>query len=239
MTENKIIEQIRQLLRIASDRGASINERELAQRRAERLMVRYRIETLPEGDARAKDEDITSMEIEIKGGSASMARAIVDGLATLARALDCFCSWRTYKRHTLATIVGTRSDLAYVTEFYNSAIMSYPSMLKDRLRYEDFYSESERRRFRRSYVMGFFQGIADRIEIATREETTSTGQDLVLASRYQRAEAKARDGVNIRPARGLLIDRDGEASGERDGYVSGIGWMGERLDGPRVGIAAS
>lgn len=26
---------------------------------------------------------------------------------------------------------------------------------------------------------------------------------------------------------------------ERDGYASGIGWMGERLDGPRVGIAAS
>ena len=24
-----------------------------------------------------------------------------------------------------------------------------------------------------------------------------------------------------------------------NGYVSGIGWMGERLDGPRVGIAAS
>lgn len=37
MTDSKIIEQIRQLLRIASDRGASINERELAQRRAERL----------------------------------------------------------------------------------------------------------------------------------------------------------------------------------------------------------
>lgn len=98
MTESKIIEQIRQLLRIASDRGASINERELAQRRAERLMVRYRIESLPEDDARAKDEDITSMEVEIKGGSASMARAIVDGFATLARSLSCFCSWRTYKR---------------------------------------------------------------------------------------------------------------------------------------------
>lgn len=179
------------------------------------------------------------MEVEIKGGSSSMARAIVDGLASLARSLSCFCSWRTYKRHTLATIVGTRSDLAYVIEFYNSAIMSYPSMLKDRLRYEDFYSESERRRFRRSYVMGFFQGIADRIEIATREETTSTGQDLVLASRYQRAEAKAKEGKNIKFARSILIDRDGEASGERNGYMSGIGWMGERLDGPRVGIAAS
>lgn len=54
MTDDKIIEQIRQLLRIASDRGASINERELAQRRAERLMVRHRIETLPEGNARAR-----------------------------------------------------------------------------------------------------------------------------------------------------------------------------------------
>lgn len=51
MTDSKIIDQIRQLLRIASDRGTSINERELAQRRAERLMVRHRIETLPEGEA--------------------------------------------------------------------------------------------------------------------------------------------------------------------------------------------
>lgn len=188
MTDNKIIEQIRQLLRIASDRGASINKRELAQRRAERLMVRHRIETLPEGDARARDEDVTSIKVEIKGSSSSMARAVVDGLATLARALSCFCSWRTY---------------------------------------------------RRSYVMGFFQGIAERIEIATEEEMTSTGQELVLASRYQRAEAKACEGRNMRYARELMIDRDGEAGGQRDGYASGIGWMGERLDGPRVGIAAS
>ena len=239
MTDSKIIEQIRQLLRIASDRGASINERELAQRRAERLMVRHRIETLPEGDARARDEDVTSIKVEIKGSSSSMARAIVDGLATLARALSCFCSWRTYRRHIVATIVGTRSDLAYVTEFYNAAVVSYPSMLKARLRTADFYSQSERRRFRRSYVMGFFQGIAERIEIATHEEMTSTGQELVLASRYQRAEAKACEGRNMRYARDLMIDRDGEAGGQRDGYASGIGWMGERLDGPRVGIAAS
>lgn len=239
MTDSKIIEQIRQLLRIASDRGASINERELAQRRAERLMVRHRIETLPEGDARARDEDVTSIKVEIKGSSSSMARAVVDGLATLARALSCFCSWRTYRRHIVATIVGARSDLAYATEFYNAAVVSYPSMLKTRLRTADFYSQSERRRFRRSYVMGFFQGIAERIEIATHEEMTSTGQELVLASRYQRAEAKACEGRNIRYARDLMIDRDGEAGGQRDGYASGIGWMGERLDGPRVGIAAS
>lgn len=235
MTDSKIIEPIRQLLRIASDRGASINERELAQRRAERLMVRHRIETLPEGDARARDEDVTSIKVEIKGSSSSMARAVVDGLATLARALSCFCSWRTYRRHIVATIVGTRSDLAYVTEFYNAAVTSYPSMLKDRLRTADFYSQSERRRFRRSYVMGFFQGIAERIEIATHEEMTSTGQELVLACRYQRAEAKACEG-RMRYARDLMIDRDGEAGGQRDGYASGIGWMGERLDGPRVGI---
>jgi len=72
MTDSKIIDQIRQLLRIASDRGASINERELAQRRAERLMVRHRIETLPEGDARARDADVTSIKVEIKGSSPSM-----------------------------------------------------------------------------------------------------------------------------------------------------------------------
>lgn len=240
MTANdKIIAQIRQLLKISSDGGASINERELAQRRAERLMVRYRIESLPDGDARARDEDMTTITVEIKGSSGSMARAIVDGLATLSHALSCFCSWRMYRSHIVATIVGTRSDLAYVTEFYNAAVASYPSMLKARLRHEDFYSESERRRFRRSYVMGYFEGIAERIEIATREETTSTGQELVLASRYQRAEAKAREGRKIRMARDLMIDHDATVGGQRDGYASGIGWMGERLDGPRVGIAAS
>lgn len=127
MTDSKIIEQIRQLLRIASDRGASINERELAQRRAERLMVRHRIETLPEGDARARDEDVTSIKVEINGSSSSMVR-----------------------------------------------------------------------------VRGPFRG-----------------------------------GRTMRYARDLMIDRDGEAGGQRDGYASGIGWMGERLDGPRVGIAAS
>lgn len=239
IASDKIIAQIRQLLKIASDGGASINERELAQRRAERLMVRYRIETLPDGDARARDEDMTTITVEIKGSSGSMARAIVDGLATLSHALSCFCSWRMYRSHIAATIVGTRSDLAYVTEFYNAAVASYPSVLKARLRHEDFYSESERRRFRRSYVMGYFEGIAERIEIATREETTSTGQELVLASRYQRAEAKAREGSKIRMARDLMIDHDATVGGQRDGYASGIGWMGERLDGPRVGIAAS
>lgn len=236
---DKIIAQIRQLLKIASDGGASVNERELAQRRAERLMVRYRIETLPDGDARARDEDMTTITVEIKGSSGSMARAIVDGLATLSHARSCFCSWRMYRSHIVATTVGTRSDLAYVTEFYNAALASYPSMLKARLRHEDFYSESERRRFRRSYVMGYFEGIAERIEIATREETTSTGQELVLASRYQRAEAKAREGSKIRMARDLMIDHDATVGGQRDGYASGIGWMGERLDGQRVGIAAS
>lgn len=209
---DKIIAQIRQLLKIASDGGASINERELAQRRAERLMVRYRIETLPDGDARARDEDMTTITVEIKGSSGAMARAIVDGLATLSHALSCFCSWRMYRSHIVATIVGTRSDLAYVTEFYNAAVASYPSMLKARLRHEDFYSESERRRFRRSYVMGYFEGIAER---------------------------KAREGSKIRMARDLMINHDATVGGQRDGYASGIGWMGERLDGPRVGIASS
>lgn len=43
----------------------------------------------------------------------------------------------------------------------------------------------------------------------------------------------------IRQLLRIASDRDGEAGGQRDGYASGIGWMGERLDGPRVGIAAS
>lgn len=40
-------------------------------------------------------------------------------------------------------------------------------------------------------------------------------------------------------ARELMIDHAATVGGQRDGYASGIGWMGERLDGPRVGIAAS
>lgn len=42
----------------------------------------------------------------------------------------------------------------------------------------------------------------------------------------------------IRQLLRIASDR-GASINERDGYASGIGWMGERLDGPRVGIAAS
>lgn len=57
----------------------------------------------------------------------------------------------------------------------------------------------------------------------TKNKIIEQIRPLLPASRYQRAEAKARDSANIRPARGPLIDRDREASGERDGYASGIG----------------
>lgn len=46
-------------------------------------------------------------------------------------------------------------------------------------------------------------------------------------------------GIDLTKAQEFLGDLEGEAGGQRDGYASGIGWMGERLDGPRVGIAAS
>lgn len=61
----RIVDEIQHLLRLAEDPGASSAERDLAMRRAEKLMVRHRLQP----DQLHQDADIKILTITVTGGA--------------------------------------------------------------------------------------------------------------------------------------------------------------------------
>lgn len=83
----KIEDRIRHFLRLAEDPGASASERELAAARAEKLMMKYRIESLPDVDS--PREDVQVITVYVKGGHSSLGPMHTIGLSSLAKILSC------------------------------------------------------------------------------------------------------------------------------------------------------
>lgn len=106
----KIEDQIRHFLRLAEDPGASASEREVAAAQAEKLMVRYRIESLPDADS--PREDVQLINVWVEGGRGSMGPMHVIGLSNLAKALSCMAVVQEGPRRSQVTIAGAAGDLA-------------------------------------------------------------------------------------------------------------------------------
>lgn len=233
----KIEDQIRHFLRLAEDPGASASEREVAAARAEKLMAKYRIESLPDVDS--PREDVQLIRVNIEGTNGSMRPAQVLGLATLAEALSCVAVERSFPRASLVMIAGTAGDLALLTELFNSALAQCKVSLKEALRGRYFRSQSERFHFRRSYTLGFFRGVANRVREAMKNEVLGTSKELVVVGRATRAERhiaelfpKTREGRTR-----MKFYRDEVSRGEGDGYRSGVGAPSPRgVGGDRVAI---
>ena len=234
----KVEDEIRHMLRLAGDPGASQAERDTAARRAEYLMVKHRIESLPD-ETTGRSVNIRTITVEVKGGTSSMAPAVNRGLCALAQAMDCYAVYSQYRRHSNVTIAGDDSDLAWLMEIYNSVMKQYPLALKQELVGMSFWSDNDRYNFRRSYTLGFFYGVSDRIEEMTKKETQGTGKELVLADRRRLSEEEINRAFNsIRQSRRLTQDWEGLGSGRTDGYNSGIGQKRQKLQGTRKVIEA-
>lgn len=233
----KIEDQIRHFLRLAEDPGASASEREVAAARAEKLMAKYRIESLPDMDS--PREDVQLIRVNIEGTNGSMRPAQVLGLATLAEALSCVAVERSFPRASLVMIAGAAGDLALLSELFNSALIQCKVGLKEALRERVFYSQSDRLRFRRGYTLGFFRGVTARVYAAMREEALGTSKELVVVGRASRAERRINEEfpqLRVSKSRRKL-DRGDVTRGEVDGYQSGVGDPArQRVDGGRVAI---
>lgn len=184
----KIEDHIRHFLRLAEDPGASASEREVAAAQAEKLMVRYRIESLPDVDS--PREDVQLINVWVEGGRGSMGPMHVIGLSNLAKALSCMAVVQEGPRRSQVTIAGAAGDLALLSELFNSALIQCKVGLKEALRERVFYSQSDRLRFRRGYTLGFFRGVTARVYAAMREEALGTSKELVVVGRASRAERR-------------------------------------------------
>ena len=233
----KIEDQIRHFLRLAEDPGASASEREVAAARAEKLMVKYRIESLPDVDS--PREDVQVIKVWVEGGRGSLGPMHVIGLSNLAKALSCAAIVQDGPRGSEVTIAGAAGDLALLTELFNSTLTQCKVGLKEALRGRVFCSQSDRLRFRRGYTLGFFNGVANRVREAVRDEALGTSKELVVVGRASRAERRIDEMFpNLRVSKSRVrLYRDEVSQGEGDGYRSGVGIPArQRVDGDRVAI---
>lgn len=230
-----IVDEIQHLLRLAEDPGASSAERDLAMRRAEKLMVRHRLQP----DQLHQDADIKTLAITVTGGARSVAPGVARGLCELAQALDCRGVFWPEKRSTRVMVAGEMADLARVNQLYTSIMIQAPLSLRERIRPLSFYSDTDKQKFRRSYMQGYFYGVAARImenaERALRDNTADapladSEAQLILARRSDRAEDYLRELFpSIREAPAILQHLAGKLFGSTDGYASDPGSFTTRL----------
>lgn len=233
----KIEDQIRHFLRLAEDPGASASEREVAAARAEKLMVKYRIESLPDVDS--SREDVQVITVHVKGGHSSLGPMHTIGLSKLAKTLSCMAVVQDGFRESVVTIAGAAGDLALLSELFNSTLTQCKVGLKEALRGRVFCSQSDRLRFRRGYTLGFFNGVANRVREAVRDEALGTSKELVVVGRASRAERRIDEMFpNLRVSKSRVrLYRDEVSQGEGDGYRSGVGIPArQRVGGDRVAI---
>lgn len=224
----RIVDEIQHLLRLAEDPGASSAERDLAMRRAEKLMVRHRLQA----DQLHQDGEIKTLSITVTGGARSVAPGVARGLCELAQALDCRGVFWPEKRSVRVLVAGEMADLARVNQLYASIMIQAPLALRERMKGRQFWSDTDKQKFRRSYMQGYFYGVAARImEHTERVLRDSTSQDpltdseaqLVLSQRSDRAKDHLRELFpSIREAPAILQHAVGRLAGSTDGYVSDI-----------------
>lgn len=232
----RIVDEIQHLLRLAEDPGASSAERDLAMRRAEKLMVRHRLQA----DQLHQDGEIKILAITVTGGARSVAPGVARGLCELAQALDCRGVFWPEKRSTRVMVAGEMADLARVSQLYASIMIQAPLALRERMEGRQFWSDTDEQKFRRSYMQGYFYGVAARIKESTNQALDDNDPDappvepdaqLVLSQRSDRAEDHLRELFpSIRDAPAILQHAAGRLAGSTDEYVSGIGLSPTQLE---------
>lgn len=232
----RIVDEIQHLLRLAEDPGASSAERDLAMRRAEKLMVRRRLQP----DQLHQDGEIKILAITVTGGARSVAPGVARGLCELAQALDCRSVFWPERHSVRVMVAGELPDLARVNQLYASIMIQAPLSLRERMEGRDFWSDTDRQKFRRSYMQGVFYGVAARIKENTRQALNDSGSEappvgpgaqLILSRRSDRAEDYLRELFpSIREAPAILQHAAGKLLGSTDGYVSDLGSFTTRLE---------
>lgn len=193
IVSDKMRKQVRQLLALAADPGASASEREVAMKRASVLMARHAITSL---DVEAAErEHIEVRELVLRGGRSTASRATHTAIERVADAAG-LCAYFMDRRdrrgdpHVLVRVAGFGSDLDWFMPLA-SALASYTAAgwASWRRTNSARYKRSKaphRRQLRDGFILGFGFAVAD-------------------AVRESRATALAQDSTDDAPSRALVV----------------------------------
>lgn len=233
--DKKIQQQIRALLALAQDEGASASEREVATKRASVLMARHAITSL---DVEAAErERIEERELVLHGGRSTASYATCVAIVRVADAAGLVAYYRDRRDrrgdpHVLARVVGFGSDLDWFMPL-TAALASYTAAgwASWRRANSARYKRSKaphRRQLRDGFIIGFGIAVADAVRETRTTALTEASDDgaptraLVVRSREARI-AEWAEKLSLRPGARITSNDDTRRAGYSAGRASGLG----------------
>lgn len=238
---DKLREQVRQLLALADDPGASASEREVALKRAAILMARHAITSLDVEEA--DREDIEVRELVVDGGPSTPSLATLTAIAEVAKAAGLFTYYTDHRTvrgrpHILARVAGFRSDLEWFMPL-TAPLTAYAATGWAAWRRANAgrYKRSKtahRRQLRDGFITGFGEGVAVAVRnaraeaIAEEDASPASSRALVVRSRTARLDEWA-EALNLVPGDHLDLNDDTRNAGYSAGRSSRLGCQSSKL----------
>jgi hypothetical protein len=183
--DDKYAKRIADLLKMAESGDDA--EATAAQEQAERLMARYGIDrAMAMSKGEAKNENIVEKTMAIDG---IYGKAFVIGFYRVGKELNVkVLSSPRGKSKTIAYVIGYESDVDNALTLFTSLMLQAATSAGRALKADQFMSHvgsaSDKFNFRRSHIVGFFDGAASRINGAKRQVfAETTGSELAVRSR--------------------------------------------------------
>lgn len=243
VVSDKLRDQVRQLLALAADPGASASEREVAMTRASILMARHSITSLDVEDA--EREDIEVRELVVDGGPSTPSLSTCMAIAGVADAAGLFAYYTDYRRvrgrpHILVRVAGFRSDLEWfmplamtLTAYAATGWVAWRRANAGRYRRS---KTAHRRRLRDGFITGFGAGVAGAVRdaraeaIADEDASPASSRALVVRSRTARINEWA-EALDLVPGDHLDLNADTRNAGYNAGRASHLGCDSSEITG--------
>ena len=176
-----IEDQIRRFLAIARDSGASTNEREVALERASILMARHSITRLSDRSSPAvRRDEIETRTIMIPGGMTTPSLAQAHAVHQVAQACGATTYYTDERRRpgspgVFVHVVGFDSDLDWLAPLITALTAHTASAWTQWRKASPGYKRmkpANQRRARAGFILGYAQGVAQRIRTTRRATIT-------------------------------------------------------------------
>lgn len=194
MTDDKILDKVRKLMALAEKAGTK-HEAELAFQRAQEMMSKYAIDEATLAlKTLGRDVEIVSETITV--GTDKSCQIL---FTVVVNNNNCACIWirepnwaakRLQEKIEKVTIFGAKSDIEFVKMLYASLLMFCTNNL--RMIREIAPERYGGKTFGYNFRLGFATGVGAKLRMArdTAQQEASTGMELVLVSRKDRAHGK-------------------------------------------------
>lgn len=211
--DEKYVKRIADLLKMAE--SGDDDEARAAAQHAERLMARYGIDrAVAMSQAGTKNEAIVRKFVDLKG---IYSKAFVIGYNTIGPVLNVQILVSGTGNTLRATVIGYESDVDNSITLFTSLMLQAQGSATKTLKndWANYGNASEKFNYRRSHIVGFFEGARDRMENTRFQVFTETsGSELAVRDRMNDVADKVAEWYpELKMRRGMSVG---------NGYGSGV-----------------